>query len=68
MEKDEYLETAKFCSMFDCFFDCLNSRNLIEGKTKRKPDLDPYTSADDARFKVCLFLVFGCWLVIFLCN
>lgn len=53
-------ETAKFCNMFDRFFDCLNSRNLSEGKKKRKPDLDPYRSINDSRFKVnihCMYLI-----------
>ena len=43
MESDERTETARFCSMFDRFFDCLNTRFAGEGKQKRKPDLYPYT-------------------------
>ena len=35
--------------MFDRFFDCMNTRRLTEGKEKRKPDLDPYRSPNDAR-------------------
>ncbi len=49
---DEYTETAKFCSMFDRFFDCLNTPFAGEGKHKRKPDLDPYRSEKDVRFNV----------------
>ena len=51
---DEYRETAKFCHMFDKFFDCLNTRNASEGKKKRKQDLEPYRRADDRRFEVLL--------------
>ena len=52
LESSDYDETAKFCSMFDHFFDCLNTRNASEGKKKRKPDLDPYRNVEDKRFKV----------------
>ena len=34
----------------DRFFDCLNSRNLLEGARFRKPDLLPYTNVNDPRF------------------
>ena len=37
--------TAKYCSMMDKFFDCLNVRSL-EGK----PLLAPYTDINDSRF------------------
>ena len=52
LKKEEFLETAKFCHMFDRFFDCLNTRRVGEGKEKRKPDLDPYTSDEDTRLTV----------------
>jgi hypothetical protein len=45
-------ETAKFICLVDRFFDCLNVRSLTEGFKKKKPDLMPYTSADDSRFQV----------------
>lgn len=51
LENDDYAETAKFCRMFDKFFDCLNTRNA---ERNRKPDLDPYRSDKDVRFKVIL--------------
>ena len=54
MLESSYDETAKFCSMFDRFFDCLNTQNASEGKRKRKPDLDPYRSVEDKRFKVSI--------------
>ena len=54
MNKEEYEETARFCSMFDQFFDCLNTRDAREGKKKRKPNLDPYRSVNDKRFTVSL--------------
>lgn len=49
-EKEEFAETARFCQMFDRFFDCLNTRRIGEGKEVRKPDLEPYWSENDARF------------------
>ena len=42
--------TADYCLMFDKFFDCMNVRNSVEHKHKRKPFLAPYTSVDDERF------------------
>ena len=39
IKKDEFSETEKFCHMFDKFFDCLNTRQVGEGKQKCKPDL-----------------------------
>ena len=49
---DDYEETARFCLMFDKFFDCLNTRRAGEGKRKRKPDLDLYRSDKDVRLQV----------------
>lgn len=43
--------TAKFCIMMDTFFDCLNVKNTKECILKQKPDLKPYTSVDEIRFK-----------------
>jgi hypothetical protein len=45
-------ETQKFVLMFDRLFDCLNVRNYKQWKEKRKPDLKPYSSADDKRLEV----------------
>ena len=42
--------TAKFISMIDNFFDCLNVRNCKEHLEKMKPFLKPYDSVDDPRF------------------
>ena len=50
---DEYGKTAKFCHMFDKFFDCLNSHNASKGK-KGKQDLETYHHVDDRRFEVIL--------------
>ena len=52
MNVEAYQETAKFCLMFDKFFDCLNTRRIGEGKELRKPDLDPYWTVNDTRFHV----------------
>ena len=35
----ETFGTAKYCKMFDSFFDCLNVRSLTEHERKRKPFL-----------------------------
>ena len=42
--------TAKYCSMMDKFFDCLNVRSLQEHERKRKPLPAPYTDINDERF------------------
>ena len=49
---DETTETEVFARNFDRLFDCLNVRSLSEWKSKRKPDLKPYTTPDDSRLKV----------------
>ena len=49
---NEFEETARFCKMFDKFFDCSNTRHSGEGKRKRKPDLNPYRSSKDVRLQV----------------
>ena len=48
----EKAETAKFASMFDKFFDSLNSRNCVTAKQKRKVFLRPYFSGEDFRLNV----------------
>lgn len=45
-------QTEIFVRVFDKFFDCLNVRSVREGVTKKKPNLEVYKSADDARLKV----------------
>ena len=42
--------TAKFISMIDKFFDCLNVRKRKEHLEKMKPFLKPYDSVDNPRF------------------
>ena len=46
------VETQRFCHIFDRFFDCFNVRSYSEGRKKRKPDLLPYRTVNDSRFKV----------------
>ena len=46
-------ETDKFILLMNRFFDCLNVRALQEGDHKRNPDLMPYRTVTDSRFKVC---------------
>ena len=46
----EVSATAKFCSMMDRFFDCLNVRNTTKHVLKRKLFLKPYSDIDDSRF------------------
>lgn len=45
-------ETERFCRVFDKFFDCLNTRNLMEAKQKRKSNLRGYFSPKDSRLEV----------------
>lgn len=45
-------ETERFVRFMDRFFDMLNTRSVEEGSKKRKPDLYPYRTPDDARLKV----------------
>ena len=52
LDKDETTETRTFIRMMDTFFDCLNVRNTVDAKTKRKENLKPYQSPNDERFKV----------------
>ena len=66
LQSSDYDETAKFCSMFDRFFDCLNTRNANEGRQKRKPDLDPYRSVEDKRFDVSI--LYGVLHDVLLCS
>lgn len=49
---DQMKETIRFVTIFDKFFDCLNTRHPREGYVKRKPDLNPYKSPTDKRLKV----------------
>jgi len=51
---EEAKETAKFVSMFDKFFDCLNVNSFTQGKHSRKPFQNPYLKATDFRLKVCI--------------
>lgn len=53
LEENENLrETERFIRHMDRFFDCMNVRNFQEAIYKRKPDLRPYRSPDDARLSV----------------
>ena len=64
---DDKSETAKFILLMDRFFDCLNVRALDEGDMKRKPDLAPFRSLNDPRFRVGYIVhshVFLQWLLI----
>ena len=49
-EKEEVVETAKFCGMMNDFFDCTNVRSTTEHIRKRNPFIRPYTSSEDERF------------------
>lgn len=52
MGRDDTQETYKFVRMMDLFFDCLNVKNPLESKLKRKDSRAPYSKCDDWRFKV----------------
>ena len=64
--RHESQETARFISLMDRFFDCLNGRSTEEAERKRKPDLRPYRSVVDERFQVSLSYVLH-YQVIFQC-
>ena len=53
MGKEETVETARFVSMFDKFFDCLNVAHPTEWISKKKVYRKPYNTVYDERFKVC---------------
>ena len=46
-------DTAKFVSMVNKFFDCLNVNNYDSGRKERKVFKQPYRSGTDFRLKVC---------------
>ena len=54
----EVEETVKFIRMIDKFFDTLNVTNLVNGKKKRKSFKSPYTSSNDFRIKVRIFITY----------
>lgn len=47
------LETCKFTTLFDKFFDMLNVGNFTNGARNRKPFQRPYRHSDDFRLAVC---------------
>ena len=53
---ENVIETAKFVSMMDKYFDTLNVSNFTSGKQKRKPFQNPFRSPDDFRLVVSLYM------------
>lgn len=56
---DEAAETAKFVSMFDKMFDCLNVQTFSAGKLSRNCFKAPYQSSKDFHLKVnyvCVYM------------
>ena len=49
---EKALETAKFASTFDLFFDVLNVTNFTNGTRYKKPFQHPYRHKEDIRLKV----------------
>lgn len=47
-------ETARFCEIFNKFFDCLNVRCQEECVKRRKPDMRPFREETDPRLHVRL--------------
>ena len=45
-------QTAKFCQIFDTFFDILNVSNFTNGTRNRKPNQYPFRHAEDKRLAV----------------
>ena len=56
---DVATETAKFLDMADKLFDTLNVHNYSHGATARKPFQMPFTSHEDWRLKVILYMCFA---------
>ena len=50
-ENPEVKETERFVRMMNQFFDLFNVRSTTEGTKKRNPDLLPYKSIGDPRYK-----------------
>ena len=48
---DEVRETVTFINHMNRFFDCLNVRNLYEGRDSGNRDLDVYTDVNDTRLE-----------------
>ena len=50
---EEAKQTAKFCDMFNKFFDCLNVSNFTDGQRSRNAFKSPYRKGkEDFRLKV----------------
>ena len=49
---EKALETTKFASTFDLFFDILNVTNFTNGTRYKKPFQHPYRHKEDIRLKV----------------
>ena len=52
LNRDGTKETRLFIRKMDKFFDCLNVRCPLLALKKRKPEIAPYRSSSDERFKV----------------
>lgn len=53
MEDNQQIkETIRFIRMMDTYFDIMNVRSLNESVFTRKPNLRPFRSSSDDRFKV----------------
>ena len=50
--RDDTKETAKFCRVFNKFFDCLNVRCQEECVKRRKPDVRPFRNVTNPRILV----------------
>ena len=57
--KDEVEETARFVTMFDRLFDCLNVADFDSGRHSRNPFKAPYRSGGDFRLKVRSYILFN---------
>ena len=57
MGKEQATETAKFASMIDKFFDCLNVSNFTAGHHSRNAFKYPYWSPKDFRLQVLFYVL-----------
>lgn len=53
---DSVQETSRLLHLVDKWFDCMNVRHISEAGQKRKPFLQPYSSAEDERLQVRTYI------------
>ena len=65
--RSDTVETARFCEIFNEFFDCLNVRCQEECVRRRKPDMRPFREETDPRLHICMaysYLIFTILIIV----